>query len=534
MLTVPQKVSRVWLLTFEFDGVARVGGLGRAVSSFARALSRAGLEVTVYMPSHGRHLSPEVRDLLRLKPVGGFEVVGFRRGVDGVLRRYFLGAEEGEVGGVKLILFKGLDPETGRYLDSWYVYSELPEKVCLFTRALIHWVDYSKDVPDLIHSNDWTSGLAGSLLKVLFEGRGYAVPYVHSIHLISSPSFPWHYASSDWCGAPEVVHRVWVGFKHEFKNVRELWDSMGGNVDGFAVMEADALTCNSRSYLKEVLGRFGWWLEPKTCVVYNTTGWRVDEVVELAVKRYGTSSREGVRKHVVEEVVRSGVKTYGSLSRYDVLALATGRLTAQKGFDLLINSIDYMSEDVSILICGVSVNDVRYEEMLAELAERKRGRVLITVDPLPEHILKLLTFSANVYVVPSRYEPFGIVSIEAQALGTPVVVSEVGGLPETVLDLRRSLEGSGVVVPAEDIRSLGEVVESLAYLTKYIDLRDSYWLGRVRVGWLRDLINVNPNLDVRGNAVRWVDMMFREEGLTKALLDCYGKALLYARYRSLA
>jgi starch synthase len=526
-------VVKVWLLTFELDGFARVGGLGRAVSMFAKALSRRGLEVTVFIPSHGRHLSEEYRRRCSLRVVEGFVVKGFRRGVDGNLYPYFIGAEEGFVDGVRFVMFKGLDYETGRFLDSWNIYENLPEKVCLYSRALRHWADFVSELPDIIHSNDWTSGLAGVLLRIYLERRGYRVPHIHSIHLLSSPSFPWHYASEDWCGLPNTLHKVWVGYRHELRMTQEVWNSVHGNVDGFIILEADAVSSNSYGYLREVLSRFGTWLEPKTCVIYNVTDWSVSDVEEVATKYVGSRSRVNVRRYVIDFFNRSGGFKHGELRNVDKLIVASGRLTWQKGFDLLVKALDYIDNSIGLLISGISVGDKGFEELINRLVSERWGRVLITTSSIPEDILKLMIYSANVYVVPSRYEPFGLVSIEAQALGTPVVASNVGGLPETILDIRYSVEGSGTLVSIDDLWGLASTVESIVFATEARDTSRPELIYRIKVDWIRDLLLRNPYLDLRLNAIRWVDKKFRINNLSEALLNCYEKAKLYSYYSTL-
>ncbi len=503
------------------------------MSKYVKALSKMGVEVTVFLPSHGRHLSEDFRRAFNLRHLEWFKVRGFRRGVDGRQYWYFIGAEEGFIDNIRFIMFKGLDYDTGRYLDQWDIYSELPEKASLYARALKHWVDLTGDVPDLIHSNDWTSGLAGVLLKVYLESRGWAVPYVHSLHLLSSPSFPWHYASSDWSGIDDVLHRLWVGHRHELRSVKSVWDSVYGNVDHFTALEADALAFTSYGYLNEVLDKFGRWLEPKSCIVHNVTDWSVGEVRELASRYFNTDVRSILKYYVIDYMNNANVGKYGYLRDIKLLTISSGRLTAQKGFDMLIKALSNMDRDIGLLVCGISVGDAEFERRIKELANLFPGRVLILFNQMPLDIVKIAVYSSNVFVVPSRYEPFGMVSIEAQAVGTPVVVSNVGGLPETVLDLRRSIEGSGLIVDVWNEWELSKAVESLAYITESEDSgnRDLVW--RVSIDWLRDLA-LRGDVHIRLNAIKWVNSRFREDSLVKELTACYEKARLYAYYRSIS
>ncbi|MEM0453229.1 MAG: glycogen/starch synthase [Sulfolobales archaeon] len=532
--TISTNIKNVWILTFELDEFARVGGLGKAVALFIKTLTKKGLKVTVFTPSHGRHLSDEFRFRFNLRNLDDFAVEDYRKGLDGNIYYYRVGAEEGTYHGARLIVFKGLDYETGRFIDSWEIYRDLPEKVCLFSRAIRHWVEYSKELPDMLHSNDWTSGLAGSLLKIYLEMKGIKIPYLHSIHLLSSPSFPWHYASDRWCGIPNTPHKVWVGYKHDVLNTEHVWDSVYGNVDNFTILEADALASNSYGYLNEILSKFGKWLEPKTCVIHNVTDWDVNTVKDIALKYVGNTSRKAVRSYIINYIHNNdNLIKLGNLDKCEFLIATSGRITWQKGFDILIKSLDYVDHRIGVIIAGIRIGDKDFEEHLSKLVREKSGRALLLLSGINEWILKLIVYSANIYSALSRYEPFGIVSIEAQALGTPVVVSNVGGLPETVLDLKYNVNGSGTCVSLDDIVVVAETLESMIFLTEIIDSNRHDLINNIKLGWIKNLVINVKNLDLRTNAIIWVNSKFREDNLWEDLMKCYEKAKLYSHYRTL-
>jgi starch synthase len=533
LIIAPTKIEDVWLLTFEYDGIASLGGLGRAVAMYAKALSKDGYRVTVFMPSHGRHMSKDVKGF---KPIEEFHVCGYRVGVDGNRYRYCIGAEEIYIDGVKIVLFKGLDHDTGRFLDDWHIYAYAEEKACLYTRALIHWIDRFNNVPHLIHANDWSSALAGVALKIFFELRGYAIPFIYSIHLLSWRSFPWHYASSDWCGLPDVLHRIWRFHRHETVNTRSLWDSVYGNIDWFASIESDILVSNSWSYMNEILNRFGRWMEEKTFVIHNVTDWSIEDVETKVESVFKTKSRSEVRKILVNEFLRNLKKRkIGEIHSCRFLVSAAGRVTWNKGFDIILNALDYIDRELCVVVMGIPIGDIEYEKFLSSIVGGKWGRALIILDSVDQETLKTVIYVSNVFVVPSRYEPFGLVSIEAQSLGTPVVVASIGGLPETVLDLRHDpINGSGVVVSINDLWGMGEAINDISILTEFVDTNDVSVLRNLRSFWARDIVYRNPQINLRANAIKWIDSRFREDRLRELLRSCYEKARNYAYYRALS
>ncbi len=535
IIIAPQKVKNIWMLTFEYDGIASLGGLGRAVALYVKALIKKGYSVTVFMPSHGRHLSPEHRSRLNLKNVDDFGFCSYRLGVDGNRYWYCLGAEVGGIDGAKLVLFKGLDIPTGKIIDSWYIYSWAEEKASLFSRALLHWVEHYNDVPDLVHANDWTSGIAGSMLKIFFELKGYSIPFVYSIHLLSWKSFPWHYASSEWSGMPNILHRVWRYSGHELDYPRVIWDSVKGNIDNFVALESDVLASNSWNYINEILNYFGRWMEPKTFVIHNATEWNVEEVRNIAHRYIGESRRDIVRMKLLREYINTlPYRKIGKIGTCRFLVTVAGRITAAKGLDIAIKILDYMSNDICLAVLGIPIGDTGYEDYLIRLANERYGRIVLFLEPIPQELLKLFIYASNAFIVPSRYEPFGMVSIESQALGTPVVVANSGGLPETVIDIRGDrYRGTGAVVAINDLYGYGETVEDIAILTEYIDTKDSSILIRIRSSWARELLKINPGIDIRGNCISWINSKFRLNNIAELLASCYEKARIFAYYRAL-
>ncbi len=535
IIIAPQAIRNVWMLTFEYDGVASLGGLGRAVALYVKALVKKGYNVTIFMPSHGRHLSSEHRSRLNLKNVDDFEICSYKLGMDGNRYWYCLGAEVGSIDGAKLVLFKGLDIPTGRIIDNWYIYSWAEEKASLFSRALLHWVEHYNEVPDLIHANDWSSGIAGSMLKIFFELRGYAIPFVYSIHLLSWKSFPWHYASSEWCGIPNVLHRIWRYNRHELDYPRVVWDSVRGNIDNFAALESDVLASISWNYINEILNHFGRWMEPKTFVIHNVTDWSIEEAKDIAHRYAGECKRDIVRMKLLREFINNlPYRKIGALKNCRFLVTAAGRITPAKGLDIAIKILDHMSNDICVIVFGIPIGDIGYENYLISLTNERYGRIVLFLESIPQELLKLFIYGSNAFIVPSRYEPFGMVSIESQALGTPVIVANVGGLPETVIDIRWDrYRGTGAIVSIDDLYRYGETVEDVAILTEYIDTKDSNILSRIRSNWAKELLQINPNIDLRSNCIRWIDSKFRLNNIAELLASCYEKARIFAYYRAL-
>jgi len=535
IIWAPPHIEKIWITTFELEDLARLGGLGSAVRRHIDILIRRGFKIRVFMPSHGRHFSDEILRRFSLRFVENFKCCGVRKGVDGRDYPYCIGAYEGSFGEVYVTLFIGLDRETGMILDTWDIYSNLPEKVSLMIRGLKCWLQHTDERPDLLIGHDWHGGLAASFLRIMFEKEGLSIPFLYFIHLISGPSFPYHYISSEWTGFPLENIRVWRGWRHEHVNIKDLWDKYYGNTDLFNIDVADAVATVSYGYSKEIIGRVGEWAVPKTCVVYNATDWNIDDVKKFLRARYGSDDRCEIRWRLYKDMIRYANPCIGHIEPGGFLIISGGRISGQKGFDILIRSLEHLDHRFKILILGLRVGDVGYENYLRELASKYFGRILVTCNNIDKIIYQSFNYVANVVVVPSRYEPFGLASVEAQAVGTPVVLSRIPGLSETAKDVRLDPEGTAVFFTPEDPMDLAISLKSLALITEAIDCKDHSLINEIPDPLLRNIASYNiwHISKIRENCVSFVDKNFRDKNTENMLLECIEKSRVYSYYRSL-
>jgi starch synthase len=118
-------------------------------------------------------------------------------------------------------------------------------------------------------------------------------------------------------------------------------------------------------------------------------------------------------------------------------ALFVGRITRQKGVVHLLGAAEQLPDDAGLVLCAGAADTPaerqQVADAVAELQSRRDGVVWIEAMLPREQLVPLIT-GATVFVVPSVYEPLGIVNLEAAACGTAVVASAVGGIPEVVAD----------------------------------------------------------------------------------------------------
>ncbi len=203
-----------------------------------------------------------------------------------------------------------------------------------------------------------------------------------------------------------------------------------------------------------------------------------------------------------KHISRASARVQLGLSPKESIVLYVGRFDPRKGIETLVRAVaklktEQPNEGIRLVLVGGSepgqidgLERDRIEAMVSELGisgwTTFAGRV--GHDRLP-----LFYTAADVCVIPSHYEPFGLVAIEAMACGTPVVASAVGGLKFTVIP-----EETGLLVPPQDVAAFSEAIDRL--------LSDTVWTQKVR---RQAAIRVQENFSWNGVAIQLSDLYRR-------------------------
>jgi starch synthase len=573
------------MLSFESSGVAQVGGLGPAVANLARALSEE-YDVSIFMPSHGRHREDLVRQKLGLEQVPGFISQGARRGVDRSLYPYQIGLEHGSLEGVEYFLAKGLDQSTSRWLDDRQIYDgELTyQKMSLFARAMRDYVDFvgknSRKSPYVIHANDWNVIPAAVAAKQAFKERMTSVPLVFTIHLLGYKSFDWHFISQDWCGIKDETQNLGLEGMRRFATCREIWDDLsGGKIERFGGFEADFVATVSESYLSaDVLPFLGQELGNKAGFIYNACDWNEERIARSVLRDHGQAlenssgdrpKRSDLRKYLltkaiglagtpdipepeVRDLVNDRLSESAGFAKPGVaqpfkedggLVLFTGRLDRQKGVDVLLRAVPEVLEvlpSTKFLFQMIPLPQRDLIDLATLKAAEYRENVRIFLGRVPA-IYQLSYISADVYAMPSRWEPFGLTALEAMATGNPVVGTRTGGITETVLDvLEHPQDGTGILVNADDHRALADGIVSFLTVMKIEEgsrrqlAEKNRLLDLIPFDDLRDLVAGNPSIGsiIRDRCRKRVQEHFGLENAARMAVRAYERASSISQGRS--
>jgi starch synthase len=406
---------RILFVASEALPYAKTGGLADVIEALPRALAKLGHEVAVFLPQY-RGVHPESVEMASMTvPMGTrlrFPAItsgGVHRGV-----RYFF-LEDAFY----------FDRE-GIYGDRNREYPDNAERFTEFSRAAI---ELAKQIwlPDLFHCHDWQTSMVPVLLRSSYgdDPAVRDIPVVFTIHNMGYHGlFP--RTVLERAGIPAgVFHPGGIEF---FGNVNFL---KGG------LVYSDYLTTVSRKYAEEIqTSEFGFGLEG---VIRSRAGRLVGilngvdyaewspERDKLIPAKYSAKDLAG--KRVCKEALLDEFKLTKDNPNRPVLAIVS-RFADQKGFDLIAKiARDLLQEDVLLAVLGTG--ERRYEELFRALATDHPGRVgaVIAYDNRLAHVVEA---GADIFLMPSRYEPCGLNQIYSLRYGTVPVVRATGGLDDTI------------------------------------------------------------------------------------------------------
>lgn len=315
---------------------------------------------------------------------------------------------------------------------------DLPNLADAFGAELERAALAATDSYDVIHAHYWLSGLAALPVSL-----SLGVPIVQTFHTL----------------AEEKNRRLADGERPEPERRVLTERYLAGEVDAIAAVsraEVDLLCDGVGASAERV------WLVPPAV---NTVLFQPGPVESRAEVR----SRLGVRAD-------------------EGLVVCVGRVQPLKGQDLAVRMLEHLPDAVLVLAGESTPGDERYLEALHDIARRigVEGRVRHIGSLGRPEIARLLD-AADVVVVPSRSESFGLVPLEAAASGTPVVASRVGGLLESVIDGE-----TGVLVDGRDPQEWAEAVGAILH---DVDLQLELGLAGRRVVSRRDWDDVAGELE---------------------------------------
>jgi starch synthase len=444
---------RLLFATAELSPLARVGGLAEASAGLVRALRHMGVEVEVVLPDYGGvELADETTDSVEVPDWA--QPCTIRRG------------HHPTVGPITLVAVDGiarphpyLDPETG---EGW---GDNDRRFFAFCAAIAGLVRTTR--PDVLHTNDWHTAAAYA-----FIAPHERPATVHTIHTIGYQGL-----TGGWW-LDRLPHDRWA---YE-------WHHGATNPAAGALALANRVIAVSPTYAREILtveGGMGLHerllsLGDRLVGIRNgidTSIWDPAHDPALA-RRYDasdvTEAKAVCRAALCDEL--------GWPEDGDPMIAMVTRFAEQKGVDLVLDAarvLDVIPARLVILGAG----DKR-------LADRAHRAAAATPDRIAFHegyddaLGHRMFAGADLFAMPSRFEPCGLAQMQAMAYGTLPVVTDVGGLHDTVVDDDRSRgHGTGFVSLSVDAMGFVDALHRAARAWRQPARRRALQRRGMRADW---------------------------------------------------
>ena len=411
--------------TSEAAPFCKTGGLGDVCGSLPVELSRQGHQVALVLPAFRQvfHCGQTIR-----QTGVEFEVPIGRKSVPGRFLKSFLPGSK-----VPVYLVDQSD-----YFDRGELYGEDGngyidncERFTFFARAVIEAITAFDLQPAIVHANDWTSGLVPVYLKTELQGVPPfdSIGSVFTIHNLAYQGNFWHWDM-------ELTGIDWKYF-----NWRQM--EFFGNLSFLksAIAFADVITTVSPSYAQEIQS------PPLSCGLEGILRYRRDDLhgiingVDYSDWNPASDPHLGDHQydHVSYSVGKAACKQelqrlLGLPIRAEVPLIASvGRLAEQKGFDLLAEVMPHWLQHVNAQWVVLGTGDAKYHGLLSDLAARFPQKIAVKLE-FSNELAHRIEAGADMFVMPSRYEPCGLNQLYSLKYGTVPVVRSTGGLADTITD----------------------------------------------------------------------------------------------------
>ena len=419
---------KVLFVASEAAPFIKTGGLADVMGALPKALQALGVEPALVIPNY-EGVGEEYKNAM--------ETV-FEGSVDLSWRNQYLGVKKLVQDGIPVYF---IDNEYYFKRDKLYGYDDDAERFAYFSKAaltMLHYIDFK---PDVIHTNDWHTGLLGAYLKEDFMQDPYfqGMKNVYTIHNLKYQGVFGRNIVEDVLGLP--LHLLYNG------NIENDGDV---NFMKAGMCYADFITTVSPSYAEEITyPYFGEGLEDYVALCAGKISGILNGLDEQEYNpetdphipvRFDASNVL-VKKPLAKEALQRELGL--TVNREIPVVGMITRLVEAKGLDLVMHIMDeLMEEQVQLVVVGTG--DEEYANALRELAWQHPGSVSVNI-LFNEGLARRVYAGADMFIMPSRYEACGLSQMIAMRYGTVPVVRETGGLKDSVInfDKYNTPEGNG-------------------------------------------------------------------------------------------
>ena len=465
----------VLIASSECSPLSKTGGLADVVGALPKSLAALGMDARVITPYHR---------CIKDKYAAQVEHLAYTY-VDMGWRHQYAGLEKLVLPGLTVYLvdseqyfgdriYRGGDAESEQY--------------AFFQRAVLQLLPLIPDFrPEVLHCNDWQTAMLPFLIRTQYAGQPqgalHTVLTIHNIAFQGKMSFELAcdllHIEPRWCSLDGIAHYGCANFLKA------------------GILYADRINTVSPSYADEIrTPAFGEGLQDVLLLrgadVSGILNGLDTDTYDPAtdpnlVRNFDASCPERRRENKLALLKEVGLDKVGPDT--PLVAMVT-RMTAQKGFDLVLQGMEQMmAQDMGFVLLGTG--DANYEDAMRYFAGRYPGRVAACLH-YSEALSRRIYSAADFLLMPSGFEPCGLSQLIAMRYGAVPIVHETGGLRDTVHPYNR-YTGEGNGFSFYDF-NCGTMLGTVAYALATYQNKDAF-ASLIRSGMTGDYSFDGPALD---------------------------------------
>jgi starch synthase len=415
--------------------LAKTGGLADVASALSRELTRAGHDVRLFVPFYSQ-IRRDRLSATRVESLQGMPIV--------------TGAHE-----YRVDIWRALLPDSSTpvfLVESDALYSrptlyttdtDEHRRFLVLTRAALECCRRMNFRPDIVHSHDWHASFAPLWLRSNYRSDPVFAG-TKSVFTIHNIGYQGAFAAAD---AADLDLGGYAYLLHQD-------DLKAGTVNALkhGILHADAVTTVSPTYAREITTpQYGMGMEQALAargnavqgilngVDYDEWDPRRDPYLPI---HFGPKDLERKADLKRNFLLRQNMRpTHGRVPLFGIVS----RLAAQKGFDLLADTLPKLLADQDVRVAIVGTGDPKYETFFAGLAQKYRNRVWFFAG-YDESLAHWIEGASDAFLMPSLYEPCGLNQMYSLRYGTIPIVRRTGGLADSVQHFDPDTgQGTGIV-----------------------------------------------------------------------------------------
>ena len=466
----------ILLAASEVVPFAKTGGLADVTGALPIELARLGQTPSVFMPAYRQALNsgqPIDRTSIEFAiPIGSKTVRG------SLLRSRFPGTQIP----VYLVDQPQYFDRDGLYGQKGQDYIDNCERFVFFNRAVMESIRLLDLPVDVLHANDWQTGLLPAYLKIEYRAvpRYERIASLFTIHNLAFQGQFWHW------------DMLLTGLDWKYFNWHQMEFFGKLNLLKTGLVFADWISTVSPRYAEEIqssplgCGLEGVLQQRRSVLTgilngvdYTTWNPVIDPQLPVHYDAATFISGKAACKAALQAELGLAIAP-----RTPLVGIVT-RLTEQKGVDLIAGVIQDWLQSADAQWAVIGTGDPKYEQMLATLADRYPQKLAVKLQ-FSEALAHRIEAGADMFLMPSRFEPCGLSQMYSLKYGAVPVVRATGGLADTIVDATPETLAAGAAngfsFREYSVLALGEALRRAVNMYGQPEL----WSGLVTTGMHQD------------------------------------------------